>query len=385
MNLRSAGRLALVFTMALLIVSCGDDATSKSTTKQPLVPAPTTTSATPTSVGGGTVASTSTTEPTTTSTTEAPPVRGIDRERPVPAGESAEVGDWLISVTGSTPNGTEAVLAENQFNDPPASGNQFFLVSIAATYLGAGSEAPFAGLSFSAVGDTAVAYSFDSSCGVVPGGFPTFVEAYPGGTIEGNLCWDVDPSDASSLVLIVDAAFSFSDERRFFEVPLDGTTYAPVTVDRPAIESGDIGSRGSPHPVGTEVQVGDWLVAITSWDPDATAVVGAENQFNDPPSEGHRFVMVGISATFEGSGSEAPFAGLTFSAVAASSVAYGSSEASCGVIPDDFPSFTEVFSGGTVNGNLCWEIRDSDVTSLLVAADPAFSLDGDRQFFSPSE
>ena len=66
------------------------------------------------------------------------------------------------------------------------------------------------------VGDSAVAYgTFEAYCRVIPNELDTFSEVFPGGTQTGNLCWSVRSSDADSLVLIVDNAFSFDQDRAY--------------------------------------------------------------------------------------------------------------------------------------------------------------------------
>ena len=90
---------------------------------------------------------TATPEPTVTpEPTSAPePVLG-SRENPVPLGVTIETkGEEIaedhfeITVIDVVPDATSMVLAENQFNDPPESGNQFFMVTLRAKYLGPGS------------------------------------------------------------------------------------------------------------------------------------------------------------------------------------------------------------------------------------------------------
>jgi hypothetical protein len=141
------------------------------------------------------------------------------RSNPTRAGQEALIGTWEISVLGSTPDATEAVLAENDFNAPPADGRQFLMVEIQATNRGIESETPFSALTFSAVGPSAVAYGFGDSCGVIPNSFPDFEEVFAGGTITGNLCWSVATADADALLLIVDASFTIDDVRTFFQIP----------------------------------------------------------------------------------------------------------------------------------------------------------------------
>ena len=119
----------------------------------------------------------------------------------------------------STPDATDAVLTENPFNDPPAEGRQFHIVEISATYQGTESDFILSGLTLTTVGDSAVAYNnFEDTCGVIPNELDTFNEVFPGGTQTGNVCWQIRSEDANSLVLIVDNAFSFDQERAYIAV-----------------------------------------------------------------------------------------------------------------------------------------------------------------------
>ena len=108
-------------------------------------------------------------------------------------------------MTNVYPNATDPVLAANMFNDPPAAGNQFFMIAVTATYSGPGSSKLDSGFAMRAVGASQVQYTtFSNSCGVLPKP-EIYVDAptvFSGGTISGNAaCWQVRSSDASSLVM----------------------------------------------------------------------------------------------------------------------------------------------------------------------------------------
>ena len=364
------------FALLLAIAACStsdDGNPAPSTTAQPDTTAAATESES---------ATTTTIEAATTTTAE-PDATGDEssRENPVPAGETVRVGDWDMKVLSATPDATAAVLAENEFNDPPAAGRQFYIIEVAATYQGQASEAMAVGLTVSAVGDSAVAYlSFDDTCGVIPGELNQFGEVFPGGTQAGNLCWQVATDDLDSLVLIVDNAFSFDEDRAFMALPSEGVAFDAPQVEPIPPEAGEVGTRGNPIPVGETVRVADWDLAVVSVTPDATEAVMAENSFNDPPKEGHQFYVVEVSATYQGADSEAVTLGLVWSTVGESAVAYGF-EDTCGVIPNELDQFSEVFPGGTQTGNLCWQVRSEDVDGLLLIMD-AFTFEEDRAFLA---
>lgn len=135
---------------------------------------------------------------------ELAPDRG-SRNNPIPRGESALLyGNWEVRVIHVTPNATPLVLRENMFNAPPKPGYQFFLATIEATYRGAGSARFDGSYRLRAVGPANVAYStFEDRCGVIPDAISDR-EVFSGGTIRGNVCWQVLASDAANLLMYDD-------------------------------------------------------------------------------------------------------------------------------------------------------------------------------------
>jgi tetratricopeptide (TPR) repeat protein len=129
--------------------------------------------------------------------------RGVGtRENPVPMGTTVDLGDgWQIAAIGVIPDGTNVVLRENQFNNPPKTGNQFFLARIQAKYTGQGSATFGGGYRLRAVGPSSVGYStFENNPGVIPDPLPDS-EVFTGGIIEGNIGWEIKSSDANALVM----------------------------------------------------------------------------------------------------------------------------------------------------------------------------------------
>lgn len=84
---------------------------------------------------------------------------GSDRTLPIPIGQVGQVGDYDVMVISATPYANDIVAAENQFNELPAEGNQFFMVRVAVTYTGTASGMPAAELDFQAVGDLNKGYA----------------------------------------------------------------------------------------------------------------------------------------------------------------------------------------------------------------------------------
>lgn len=133
----------------------------------------------------------------------------------------------------------------------------------------------------------------------------------------------------------------------------------------PEDDSDPRGTRSDPLPPNAVVTTGDgWRYRILDVVLNADSIVAAENQFNDPPMAGNRFVMVRIQATRTGEESEA-FFGSRLSLVGESNVEYQDFNNSCGVVPDEFDA-RDVFMGGRVRGNVCWQVKQTDIPSLLM-------------------
>ena len=306
---------------------------------------------------------------------------------PIPAGETVRVGDWDITVLSATPDATDALLAASPDNKPPVESRQFYLVELAVTYQGGESESLLRNLGLSAVGESAVAYDLyrsdditDIYCGSVPEELDRFVEVFPGGSLRGNQCWQVRAEDVDSLVLIVDSLSGSNEERAYMALPPVGVVFEPPPTPLLAIEDGDVGTRGNPTPAGETVRVGDWDITVLSTTPDATEAALAESQSNDPPAEGHQFYMAEVAATYQGRWSEQLAAGLGLLAVGDSSVAYDITNHYCGVVPGGDKPYVEVFPGGSLRLNLCWEIRSEDAHSLVFMVDDPSPFDRERMF-----
>lgn len=366
-----AGYRVFVFVAFMVVASACSAESTDTTAGTSSVPESSTTS-TVSDLGTTTTSPTTTTAPTTTTTTT-PAAEGTF-EDPVQPGDWVRVGSVDVVVLAVDTDATDKVLAENQFNEPPVEGNRFVMWRVALANAGDEVTVALGEVSFSVVGPSAVAYDAFATCGVVPDGLDEFRDVFPGGSLEGNLCWEVSEDDADALVLLVDE-FSFAGDRVVFAaadsaVPLDVEYPTPAVPD----PDGPIGSRGNPQPMGETVTVGDWEISVTEVAEDATDVVLAENQFNDPPADGRQFVMIGIEATYIGTESDTLGFSVSINTVGPLAVSY-TGEDTCGVIPGELESFAEVFPGGQISGNLCWSIRTDEVADLVMYLQEALSFD----------
>jgi hypothetical protein len=185
-------------------------------------------------------------------------------------------------------------------------------------------------------------------------------------------------------------AFRFA-RRRWFCAEAHGRALARGTVAhcvsgrvkvvllRPPPEPG--GTRELPIPFGSEGLSGEWRIRVLGTIRDATALVLAENQFNEPPPADRQFYIAKVRVTYTGAGSESFDGSYRLRAVGNEAVEYTTFYDSCGVIPDEITD-AEVFTGGTIEGHLCWSIRSADAASLVMYDDgPAFT-DASRVFFA---
>jgi hypothetical protein len=317
---------------------------------------------------------TETPEPTPT---EIPTALESDRTDPVLLGDTATIGDWEVRVINIIPDATDEVMAANQFNDPPEEGHQFFLADVEVTYTGEEYDRFDGRFSLRAVGHEAVAYTtYYNTCGVIPDelGDP---DVYTGGTISGNVCWQIRSSDAESLVMYYETWWS--DSERVFLALYEGDAIPIPDPGRPPTETlpEDLGTRENPVLMNTWIDLGDgWHVRVIDSIPDATELVMDENPFNDPPEDGKQFFIAEIEATYFGSDSGRLDGTYRFRAVGQRAVTYSTFTDSCGVYPTPVID-TDVFAGGVISGNICWSI-DSQDESTLVMFDDGFMTSSDR-------
>ncbi len=86
-----------------------------------------------------------------------------------------------------------------------------------------------------------------------------------------------------------------------------------------------------------------------------------------PPVAGRQFFIARVPATYLGAGSALFYGGFRLDAVGPSAVSYSLSD--CGVIPDAIQD-PDVFTGGTITGNVCWSVVVADAAGLVMFDSP---------------
>ncbi|WP_335989706.1 hypothetical protein [Glycomyces sp. MUSA5-2] len=135
---------------------------------------------------------------------------GLSPEAPLPAGSTVEIGDWTLSVGDVQLDATDAIMAENEFNTPPADGNALAMFTVDGTYNGAETGTLWLDAT---VGIWADGVMSETCTNVVPNDIIDATEVTAGGTSSGATCAEI-PADAEQTLIYVEDVWS-----------LDGTVY----------------------------------------------------------------------------------------------------------------------------------------------------------------
>ena len=103
--------------------------------------------------------------------------------------------DWEITL-GAPRQAWADIAAENQFNEPPEAGTEYWIVPVTATYTGDNTGSALFGIRVNFVGVDNRTYN--GRCGVIPDSLDDVGELYKGGVAQGNKCVAV-PAGADGL------------------------------------------------------------------------------------------------------------------------------------------------------------------------------------------
>lgn len=129
--------------------------------------------------------------------------QGTSRDNPLPVGSSIESKEWSYTINSVDLNATDAVMAENPFNDAPADDQQYILINVTATYTGNDAEGsiPLGSVAYvSADGNTFAAHD---SLAVAPDDFDQLGTLYEGASTTGNIAIAVPSEGIENGVLAV--------------------------------------------------------------------------------------------------------------------------------------------------------------------------------------
>jgi len=142
------------------------------------------------------------------------------------------------------------------------------------------------------------------------------------------------------------------------------------------------GTREDPIPIGTAVSLVDgWQLVVLSVNPDATYAINQANQFAVKPQSGNKFVLARIRATYFGKNSSAFAAGYRLMAIGPSSATYSTFKNDAIRIPNAFPN-TATYMSGSIEGNICWQVKSFDAGSLVMYDNLTTGTRGDRLYMA---
>ena len=138
-------------------------------------------------------------------------------------------------------------------------------------------------------------------------------------------------------------------------------------------------SRNTPIPFGETGVTDDGLtLSVIDVIENAEQMILEENQFNDPPPDGHQFILVKVRVKNDTSETQR-YSSSGLKVVGQSNVEYDGH--GCGVVPDAFDSSRNMFEGGELTGNICFNVESSDVDSLVMYDSNAYDS-SDWVFFA---
>ncbi|MCY7298682.1 MAG: DUF4190 domain-containing protein [Ilumatobacteraceae bacterium] len=135
------------------------------------------------------------------------------RENPATLGSTIELGEfgdvtYEVTLGPATLNANEAVVAANQFNEPPTDGFQYALLPVTVTYVGAETGTPWIDLSIEFVSAAGTTHTEGDTLAVAPA--PTLFdinEMYDGSTAAGNVLIMIPTDGAASGTWTVSSLF----------------------------------------------------------------------------------------------------------------------------------------------------------------------------------
>ncbi len=158
-----------------------------------------------------------------------------------------------------------------------------------------------------------------------------------------------------------------------------------TTGDLPTTTTSDTAPAGSPGQtqakstrVHQEAQVGDWNVVVVSVTWNADTVVANHSEFNDPPEDGHQYVLVKVQATRTGEGSASFITDVYCTFLGSGGDVF---DAVPQDIPDAIREAEDVETGSTLTGYMVFQVSSDQVNGGQLVMEAASSSDGSQVIF----
>lgn len=138
-------------------------------------------------------------------------------DNPLAVGEKATVGSYDVTLVEFQADATDAVVAANEFNEPPSNG-AYGLVTLEATYQGDEDGQPGFDLTAALSGSDAVQYPDTDCSATVPGdGGIDAPTLEPGGTASFTFCLDYPLESVDGGTLFVEETVAFEDTAAYWD------------------------------------------------------------------------------------------------------------------------------------------------------------------------
>lgn len=129
------------------------------------------------------------------------------RETPFPLGTTVKSDEWEVTIKDVTLDATDEVMGENQFNEEPASGNQYMLVDVEVKYVGSDPAGAMPMFTIDYVSPGGNTFSGADSSAVAPDEIDQFKNLYEGASTSGTVAIQVPSEDVENGVLAVSPDF----------------------------------------------------------------------------------------------------------------------------------------------------------------------------------
>lgn len=166
------------------------------------------------------------------------------------------------------------------------------------------------------------------------------------------------------------------------EEPCD-SSFDGGSVDNATPASGPGSSRDEAAAIGESIEVGDLRITVLEADTDAASRLETLSEFPSTPVPGRRVVLIRLEVEHIGSDRDETIQVYEsdYKITGSANVIYDSfgDDTSCGFLEDSLQG--EMFPGGSLEGNICFQVPENE-TDLLLVSEPSFSFDDEgRRFF----
>lgn len=141
--------------------------------------------------------------------------------------------------------------------------------------------------------------------------------------------------------------------------------------EQPASEEG---TRANPYPIGTDITDGDWTVTINSVNLDAAAAIKDENIFNEEPDPGTVYILVNMTATYNGTAPEgaSPWTSVEYVTVDGNTITNTDKFI---IAPSEFDASRTLYEGASITGNKALQVPADTAGEGVLAVKPGLLSD----------